>query len=290
MWRLEGVCPHREERSMHKLRLRRGVQAFVASTMAVSAVVMGAQATGAHEPAPMTAPAFQPWPSSDVAPLNASDLAAFTPGSSDEPSDTASDEVAEAREIDPGPTRSGSRPSLQLGPQEIAKAVGAPEEDVSRHWPVVDDALRENGMTDTRSRIAAVATIVTEVGTDFRPISEHGGPSYFTQMYEGRSDLGNSRPGDGARYHGRGYIQLTGRANYREYGDRLDVALEQRPGMALRPDVGARVLAEYFAERGIDEVARRGQWREVRLRVNGGLNGWTTYRDLVSSLLRTSRR
>jgi hypothetical protein len=250
--------------------------------MAVSAVVMGAQATSAEEPEPMTATAFQPWTPPDVAHLNVADLAPFTPATSDE--------AAEARETAPRPTRSGSRPSLWLEPQEIARAVGAPEEDVSRHWPVVDEALRENGMTDARSRIAAVATIVTEVGTDFRPISEHGGPSYFTQLYEGRSDLGNSRPGDGARYHGRGYIQLTGRANYREYGDRLDVALEQRPGMALRPAVGARILAEYFDERGIDEVARRGQWREVRHRVNGGLNGWTTYRDLVSSLLRTSRR
>jgi hypothetical protein len=272
---------------MRKLRLRRGVRAFVATTMAVSAVVMGAPATSADELGPMPSTAFPPSPPVDVAHLNVSDQVPFVPAPAEEAS---AEETAEAVESGSRPTRSGSRPSLWLEPQEIAQAVGAPKEDVSRHWPAVDEALRENGMTDVRSRIAAVATIVTEVGTDFRPISEHGGPSYFTQLYEGRPDLGNSRPGDGARYHGRGYIQLTGRANYREYGDRLDVALEQRPGMALRPAVGARVLAEYFDERGIDEVARRGQWREVRLRVNGGLNGWTTYRDLVSSLLRTSRR
>lgn len=194
------------------------------------------------------------------------------------------------REVDDRPSRSGVRPETSwLPPRQIAKAVGAPTPDVAEHWPVVEEALREEGMTDDRTRVAAVATIVTEVGTGFRPIREHGGHGYFTQMYEGRSDLGNTEPGDGARYHGRGYIQLTGRANYRDYGDRLGVALERRPGLALRPAVGARVLARYFKERGIDDHARRGQWRDVRLEVNGGLNGWTTYERMVSSLLRASR-
>ena len=64
------------------------------------------------------------------------------------------------------------------------------------------------------------------------------------------------------------------------------MALERRPGPALRPAVGARVLARYFKERGIDDHARRGQWRDVRLEVNGGLNGWTAYERTVSSLLR----
>ncbi|HSE08866.1 MAG TPA: hypothetical protein VLB29_09375 [Nocardioidaceae bacterium] len=203
--------------------------------------------------------------------------------------DPTSDATAiDEREAEIRPTRSGDRPSLGLEPAEIAEAVGAPRSDVARHWPVIDEALHEEGMTSRASEIAAVATIVTEVGTDFRPIREHGGRSYFKQMYEGRSDLGNTRPGDGARYHGRGYIQLTGRANYRYYGDRLGVALEKRPGLALRPKVGARVLADYFKQRGVDQAARRGEWREVRRKVNGGLNGWSTYRDVVSSLQRTS--
>jgi predicted chitinase len=107
-------------------------------------------------------------------------------------------------------------------------------------------------------------------------------------MYEGRPDLGNTRPGDGARYHGRGYIQLTGRANYEAYSRRLHLPLEERPDMALRPDVGARVLVDYFEQRGIDDDAREARWREVRRKVNGGLNGWTTYRTLVTDLLRAS--
>jgi hypothetical protein len=107
-------------------------------------------------------------------------------------------------------------------------------------------------------------------------------------MYEGRADLGNTRKGDGVRYHGRGYIQLTGRANYKAYGAKLRVALEASPELALDPGVGAAVLAEYFRMRKVDEAAIAGNWELVRRKVNGGLNGWPRFNGLVGSLLRAS--
>jgi predicted chitinase len=168
--------------------------------------------------------------------------------------------------------------------------LGASESDVAGQWPALERALRDEGITDTKSQVAAVATVVTEVGTGLQPINEYGGRGYFTQMYEGRSDLGNTQPGDGARFHGRGYIQLTGRANYRSYGEKLDLPLEDRPAMALRPYVGARVLAAYFKDRGIHHDARRSRWRQTRVKVNGGYNGWSRYRQVVSSLMQESRR
>ena len=177
-----------------------------------------------------------------------------------------------------------------LSPREIARAIGSSPADVAETWPVIEEALEAEGMDDVPNRIAVLATMVTEVGPGLRPINEYGGDSYFTQMYEGRSDLGNTRPGDGARFHGRGYIQLTGRANYRSYGKRLGMPLEDRPDMALEPEVGARVLAEYFKDRGIDDDARRGEWDDVRRKVNGGYNGWSTYRKVVSSLEKASRK
>jgi predicted chitinase len=216
--------------------------------------------------------------------------AAGRPGSDDH---RATAELSVARHLlriegrEARPSRSGARPALSSpAAGRIARAVGAPKETVAKEWPVIEKALDQHGMTDVRTKVAAAATVVTEVGTGFRPVNEHGSRGYFTSMYEGRGDLGNTRAGDGARFHGRGYIQLTGRANYRSYGERLGLPLEQRPGIALRPAVGARVLAQYFKERGIDEDARRGRWRDVRLKVNGGLNGWTTYRRTVSALLK----
>jgi hypothetical protein len=103
-------------------------------------------------------------------------------------------------------------------------------------------------------------------------------------MYEVRSDLGNVRRGDGARFHGRGYIQLTGRANYRTYGSKLGVPLEAKPELALRPDVAAQVLASYVADHGIARLAAAGDWQGVRRAVNGGLNGWDRFSKLVQGL------
>lgn len=175
-----------------------------------------------------------------------------------------------------------------LSPGRIARAVKASTPDVVENWPLIESALDREGLDDAPTRVAAVATVVVEVGPRFAPINEFGDTAYFTRMYEGRKDLGNVRPGDGARYHGRGYIQLTGRANYRTYGEKLGLPLESEPDRALDPDVAARVLARYFKERGVSTSARQGDWEEVRRRVNGGLNGWPVFDTTVRSLLAAS--
>jgi peptidoglycan hydrolase-like protein with peptidoglycan-binding domain len=182
------------------------------------------------------------------------------------------------------------RSASWLTPQVIARAADASPAAVADNWPLIQRALVAGDAFDLGSHIAAAATVAVEVGGGFRPINEYGSRAYFRRMYEGRRDLGNTRPGDGARYHGRGYIQLTGRANYRTFGRRLRVPLEGRPALALRPDVGARVLVDYFRQRGIPGDARNGHWRAVRLKVNGGLNGWSSFRRTVSALLRASSR
>jgi hypothetical protein len=164
--------------------------------------------------------------------------------------------------------------------EEIARVVGCPVQNVQAHWPAIARALQEQGMTDCDSVIAALATIGVEVAS-FLPIDEYGGDDYYTRMYEGRQDLGNTQPGDGARYHGRGFIQLTGRSNYRYYGMKLGVPLEDQPDLALTPDVAARVLATYFKERRIPVAASGHDWERVRVLVNGGLNGWDRFISLV---------
>jgi peptidoglycan hydrolase-like protein with peptidoglycan-binding domain len=173
--------------------------------------------------------------------------------------------------------------SFALTPAQIAAICGCPAANVAQHWPGLAKALAECGLTDRASTIAAVATIGTEVPS-FLPINEYGDTAYFTKMYEGRRDLGNTEPGDGARYHGRGFIQLTGRANYRAYGQKLGQPLEQHPELALQPDVAAQVLAHYLADHGIAGLAGRGDWEGVRRAVNGGLNGWDRFSSLVERL------
>jgi hypothetical protein len=172
---------------------------------------------------------------------------------------------------------------FNLAPAEIAAVLGSPPDNVKQNWPAVAAASAAHGLTDRPSMIAVVATIGTEVGS-FAPIDEYGGPEYFTKMYEGRKDLGNTQPGDGARYHGRGFIQLTGRANYRKYGQKLGIALEVHPELALTAEVAAGILALYFADHGLAARARQGDWEGVRRGVNGGLNGWDRFSGHVQAL------
>jgi hypothetical protein len=173
--------------------------------------------------------------------------------------------------------------TFNLSPAQIAGAMGCPFGNVDRYWPAIRSACIQDGLADRASLIAVLATIGTEVAS-FEPINERGGTRYFTERYEGRADLGNVRPGDGALYHGRGFIQITGRANYRNYAQKLRVPLEQHPELALDAGIAARVLARYFKDRRISDAARRGDWKEVRRKVNGGLNGWTRFQSLVGRL------
>lgn len=106
----------------------------------------------------------------------------------------------------------------------------------------------------------------------FRYMEELGNADYFTK-YDGRSDLGNTQPGDGARYKGRGIIQLTGRANYRDYGRILGVDLENNPEKAATPEIAVKVACEYWKRRRINEVADADDVYGVTRRINGGLNG-----------------
>jgi len=91
--------------------------------------------------------------------------------------------------------------------------------------------------------------------------------------YEGRKDLGNTRPGDGRRYKGRGFIQITGRYNYRTFGGYIGVDLENNPKRAAEPDIAAQVAIQYWNRRVKPYVSNFGDTRAVTRRINGGTNG-----------------
>jgi predicted chitinase len=171
-------------------------------------------------------------------------------------------------------------------PEVVADILQCPLEDTQTYLPGVLAALQEKGILDKPTLVAAIATIGVETG-GFCPINEYGGESYFTREYEGRQDLGNIEPGDGVRFHGRGFIQITGRANYRDYSQKLGLgsALVDNPDLALDAKIGAQILACYFYDRSIDQAAKDGDWRKVRRLVNGGYNGWDDFNNFVQRAL-----
>jgi predicted chitinase len=91
--------------------------------------------------------------------------------------------------------------------------------------------------------------------------------------YEGRKDLGNTQPGDGKLFKGRGPIQLTGRANYKKYGDLLGLDLIATPTMAATPQVGFRIAGQFWKLNGLNELADQQKFETITRRINGGING-----------------
>ncbi len=170
-------------------------------------------------------------------------------------------------------------------PELISKALGVygPIENVRTNWPLIQTALEKETIDSISCRIAVIATVAVETG-NFSPIKERGGPAYFTKMYEGRADLGNTEVGDGPKFRGRGYIQITGRLNYTNYGKAIGVDLVANPDLALDPAISAHVLALFFRQKNIPRLAELAKWESVRRRVNGGLNSWARFMEHVTAL------
>lgn len=176
-----------------------------------------------------------------------------------------------------------------IKPEDITNIIGSPITNTHRYWPLILAELDAQGLNKTAFQIALLATIGVECG-GFKPRDEMGSESYFTKNYENRKDLGNVKKGDGARYHGRGFIQLTGRANYRGYGTEIGVDLEGVPALANTDEVAVKVLVKYAVDHGLNIWADRAYrtdddasfpeefcLRKIRRLVNGGYNGFDKF-------------
>lgn len=91
--------------------------------------------------------------------------------------------------------------------------------------------------------------------------------------YEGRKDLGNTQPGDGIKFKGRGLMQLTGRANYKTYGQFIGVNLESNPEV-VATTYAVDVAGWFFATKNLNALADKDDVVTITKRINGGLNGF----------------
>lgn len=105
------------------------------------------------------------------------------------------------------------------------------------------------------------------------------------EVYGGR--LGNNKPGDGWRYRGGGFVQLTGRDNYRRVGHALDVPLEDQPELIERLDVSALAAGYFWASLGLNSLADDlpeddddADFLAITRKINGGTNGLAERRAL----------
>lgn len=111
----------------------------------------------------------------------------------------------------------------------------------------IEAAWAKWGDKDPRKLAYLLATAKHETAHTMQPIYERGQKSYFDK-YEPTTKigkaLGNTKPGDGYLFRGRGFVQLTGRANYRKAGDRLAMDLVKNPDDALKAEVSAVILVK----------------------------------------------
>lgn len=115
----------------------------------------------------------------------------------------------------------------------------------------------------------------------FKFMTEIWGPTDVQKRYEGRKDLGNAQAGDGYKYRGRGIFQLTGRANYKAMGDKLNLDLINNPELACEPATALRIACEYWKSRKLNVLADNDDLVGVTKKINGGTNGIASRKQLL---------
>ncbi len=199
---------------------------------------------------------------------------------------------------------------LQVAPKDVPRSVDVKHEDIittittsfvsklfsksarvkrniEKYLPYVLKALKEQELTDKNMVLMALSTIKAE-SAGFEPIREYksrwntspGGEPF--DLYDFRTDIGNNKKGDGERYKGRGFIQLTGKYNYAEYSKKLGMGDEliKNPEKANDPLIASRILALFIKDKEmrIRDALLRSSYKEARRAVNGGTHGIVAFR------------
>ena len=98
--------------------------------------------------------------------------------------------------------------------------------------------------------------------------------------------MGNSAPGDGWKYRGRGLIQITGKNNYRACGEALGLGLIAQPELLEKPLYACMSAAWFWATNGLNTLADTGKFDAITQRINGGQNGAADRQALYDKALK----
>lgn len=167
---------------------------------------------------------------------------------------------------------------MHLTHEQLRAGTGCTRERAEAWLPLIQQACEIFGI-NTPQRIAAFLAQIGHESGRLAYVREIWGPTPAQARYEGRADLGNTQPGDGKRYMGRGLIQTTGRANYRATRDGLAQYLphvpdfEAVPALLERADMAAMSAAWFWHSRGLNALADVGDFLKITRRINGGTNG-----------------
>lgn len=140
--------------------------------------------------------------------------------------------------------------------------------ELQKFLPALNAGFEKFGVT-TRLRIAHFLAQVLHESGEFQYQEELASGD----DYEGRTDLGNTQPGDGRRFKGRGLIQVTGFYNYQQISKALGIDYVNNPKkLAEIPDC-VNSAFWYWNSRGLSNYADKDDLDQITYKINGGYNG-----------------
>jgi predicted chitinase len=196
------------------------------------------------------------------------------------PAPTTLARMARTLSVPPKATAASPSASAQLNMtgEQLIQIAGskAPSDRLRELASSLNDVL-DRYQINTPLRICHFIAQVAHESDCFNAMEEYASG----EDYEGRDDLGNTQPGDGARFKGRGLMQLTGRSNYAEFSKAMNQDFIAQPQLVGQIPFAIWVAGWYWDTRKLNEYADRDDLEAVTLRVNGGYNGLEDRRDYL---------
>lgn len=152
---------------------------------------------------------------------------------------------------------------------QLAKCLPhAKPENIQKFGPKLIEAMERYNIIYPEREAAFIAQIAHESGS-LRYVEEIASG----EAYEGRESLGNTEPGDGKRFKGRGLIQITGRANYKAVGAALKFDFIKVPEALELPGPASFSAAWFWQHAGLNRLADIEAFEKITRKINGGVNG-----------------
>jgi putative chitinase len=209
------------------------------------------------------------------------------------PGDPIGDAIkqAQAKKQQPVPTQ---QPAPVKKPAAPAKKPAAPVQPQPITGTTLENVLRDIAIRAgiLGNELAQFLAQCAHETANFSTLSEFGDAKTFAK-YDPRynpekaKQLGNTQPGDGERFKGRGYLQITGRYNYAQIGQALGIPLEQKPQMLEDPAIAAKASIWFWNNRVKPKVGNFADTKSVTSVINPALRGLQqrhgNFKDYVST-------
>lgn len=142
-------------------------------------------------------------------------------------------------------------------------------------WAAPINAAMQKSDIGTPARIAAFVAQIAYESSTFHCLAEMWDPANcpWQAKYENNPGLGNTQPGDGKLFRGRGLIMITGRYNYGACGRALGINLIANPELLEQPENAADSSGWFWQSHRLNDFADSGDFEEITRRINGGANG-----------------